>query len=545
MPKESLAPSPPDHDPGPEPAPLHDGFLRSARDFPERPSLQADGVTLSYRELSHRARQIAATLERHTPPGGAPITAVFAYRTPTAYAGILGVLLRGHGYVALNRTFPPGRSRGMMEKADVRALVVDQGSSEQLDELLSGLDHPVLLLLPDHDDVSELRLKWPQHRVLGSPDLIDASQWTPPSVDPDSIAYLIFTSGSTGTPKAVQVPHRHVRRYVDLMAEHWNISELDRLSQTFDMTFDLSVSDMFLAWERGACLCCLPRNALMKPGKFIRDSELTVWYAVPSVGLLMRRLGMLKPDSYPTLRLVLFCGEPLPKEIAAAWAEAAPNAVVENVYGPTEVTISCAHYRWDSAKSPAECEFGVVPIGSMYAGMEALVVDEALREVPPGEVGELLVCGPQVTPGYWRDQARSEAVFVSLPGGDTTYYRTGDRVRRSVEPGPMTYLGRLDFQVKISGHRVELGEIEAVLRELTGSSEVVALGWPKTETGYSGVAAFVGAEGIDPSRIREAMLARLPDYMVPREIRAIQEFPLNVNGKFDRNALLEMLEGTS
>ena len=168
------------------------------------------------------------------------------------------------------------------------------------------------------------------------------------------------------------------------MAEHWSISELDRLSQTFDMTFDLSVTDMFLAWERGACLCCLPRNALMKPGKFIRDSELTVWYAVPSVGLLMKRLGMLKPNSYPTLRLVLFCGEPLPQEIAAAWAEAAPNAVIENVYGPTEVTISCALYRWDSTKSPAECEFGVVPIGSMYPGMEALVVDEELREVPAG-----------------------------------------------------------------------------------------------------------------------------------------------------------------
>ncbi len=545
MPKESLAPSPPDHNPGAEPAPLHDGFLRSARHFPERPALQADGVSLSYRELSRRAGQIAATLERHTPRGGAPITAVFAYRTPTAYAGILGVLLRGHGYVALNRTFPPGRSRGMMEKADVRALVVDRGSSEQLDELLSGLDYPVLLLLPDHDDVSDLQVKWPQHRVLGASELVDDPHWRPPSVDPDSIAYLIFTSGSTGTPKAVQVPHRHVRRYVDLMAEHWSISELDRLSQTFDMTFDLSVTDMFLAWERGACLCCLPRNALMKPGKFIRDSELTVWYAVPSVGLLMKRLGMLKPNSYPTLRLVLFCGEPLPQEIAAAWAEAAPNAVIENVYGPTEVTISCALYRWDSTKSPAECEFGVVPIGSMYPGMEALVVDEELREVPPGEIGELLVSGPQVTPGYWRDRARSEAVFVRLPDDEKTYYRTGDRVRRSVEHSPMTYLGRVDFQVKISGHRVELGEIEAVLRELTGSSEVVALGWPKTETGYSGVVAFVRAEEIEEGAVRTAMSARLPDFMVPREIRIIDEFPLNVNGKFDRNALFGILERTS
>ena len=109
----------------------------------------------------------------------------------------------------------------------------------------------------------------------------------------------------------------------------------------------------------------------------------------------------------------------------------------------------------------------------------------------------------------------------------------------------MTYLGRVDFQVKISGHRVELGEIEAVLRELTGSSEVVALGWPKTETGYSGVVAFVRAEEIEEGAVRTAMSARLPDFMVPREIRIIDEFPLNVNGKFDRNALFGILERTS
>lgn len=545
MPEKSPAPSILEHLSGAESTSLHAGFLGSVLRFPDRPALEVAGETLSYRDLSRRAYSIAATLERYTPEGGSPITAVFAYRSPTAFAGVLGVLMRGHGYVALNRNFPADRTRVMVEKADARALVVDRASSDQLGDVLAGLDHSLLLLLPDHEDVSQLRGSLPQHVVLGAEDLIEDLTWKPVQVDPDRIAYLIFTSGSTGTPKAVQVPHRHIRRYVDLMAEHWDVCELDRFSQTFDMTFDLSVNDMFLAWERGACLCCLPKNALMKPGKFIRDADLTVWYAVPSVGLLMKRLGMLKPNSYPKLRLVLFCGEPLPLEIAAAWAEAAPNAVVENVYGPTEVTITCALYRWDSKQSPAECEFGVVPIGSMYPGMTALVVDEELREVAPGEIGELLVTGPQVTPGYWRDPARSESVFISLPGDDRLHYRTGDRVRRSGEDGAMTYLGRVDFQVKISGHRVELGEIEAVLRELTGSSEVVALGWPHTETGYSGVAAFIRAERLDISAVRTAMAARLPDYMVPREIRTLSEFPLNVNGKFDRKALIGMLEARS
>jgi amino acid adenylation domain-containing protein len=492
--------------------------------------------------LLARASRIAATLERLGPSAGAPVTAAFAYRTPTAFAAVLGALLRGHAYVALNRRFPPERSRLMLERADARTVVVDRASADQLDAVVGEVAHELVVLMPDHDDVSDFVERWPNHRFVPAGEIVADDDWTPRSVAPDDIAYLIFTSGSTGTPKTVQVPHGNIRRYVDLMIERWEVTEHDRLSQTFDMTFDLSVNDMFVAWERGACLCCLPAAAVMKPGKFIRESGITVWYAVPSVGLFMKRLGMLKPGAYPGLRLVLFCGEPLPLELAQAWAEAAPNAIVENVYGPTEVTITCAVYRFDPARTPAEAEFGVVPIGSMYPGMQGRVVDESLQEVPPGEVGELLLTGPQVTPGYWRDPERSAGVFIRLPGETAASYRTGDRVRRPVGDGPLTYLGRIDFQVKVSGHRVELGEVEDVLRHEAGSDEVVVVGWPRTETGYSGLVAFVQGDRLETNAVRAGMAARLPEYMVPREIRLVAEMPLTVTGKFDRKALAESLE---
>ncbi len=150
---------------------LHTGFLRSAEAFPERPALEVAGETLSYAELRDRAASLAATLQREAPGDEPPLTAVFAYRTATAFAGILGSLMRGHGYVPLNRNFPVARTRLMLETAGCRALVVDAESAAQLPEVLAGAEPGLLILLPDADDVSELARALPDHRVLGAPDL--------------------------------------------------------------------------------------------------------------------------------------------------------------------------------------------------------------------------------------------------------------------------------------------------------------------------------------------------------------------------------------
>jgi acyl-coenzyme A synthetase/AMP-(fatty) acid ligase len=280
---------------------------------------------------------------------------------------------------------------------------------------------------------------------------------------------------------------------------------------------------------------------MIHPGSFIRKSNLTVWFSVPSTAVFMKRFGTLKPGSYPSLRWSLFCGEPLPTEVAMAWQVAADNSVVENLYGPTEVTIACMLYRWDPDRSPAECVQGLVPIGEPYPGMEAMVADERLRAVTTGGEGELLMSGPQVTPGYWQDQEKTAKTFVCPPGKDQLFYRTGDRVRQTTGGGPIVYLGRMDHQIKIHGHRVELGEIEAVLRRESGVDTAIALGWPRTESGASGIVAFVGDESIDANLLRERVAAHLPDYMVPRKIYLQESLPLNPNGKFDRKALLRLL----
>jgi amino acid adenylation domain-containing protein len=526
------------------PRTLRDGFLRSADRLPDRPALEVGGHTLSYTELRDRAGALAATLRRELPVPEEPLTAVFGSRSATAFAGVLGALMRGHGYVPLNPKFPVDRTRVMLDRAGCEAVIVDAGAAAQLDELLEGVGRPLVLLLPEAEaeEVAGIARRWPLHTVLGAGDLADAADWAPEPVSPDGIAYLLFTSGSTGTPKGVMVAHRNVLAFIDAMAERYGITEADRFSQTFDMTFDLSVFDMFLAWERGACVCCPPENALMTPGRFIRDSALTVWFSVPSTAVFMRKLKMLKPDSYPTLRWSLFCGEPLPAEVAREFAVAAPGSIVENLYGPTELTIACALHRWEGERSAAQSALGIVPIGEPYPGMTAIVVGEDLREVAPGEDGELLMTGPQMTLGYWRDAEKTAAAFVVPPGRTETFYRTGDRVRRPSGDAPMTYRGRVDHQVKVLGHRVELGEIESAMREESGIDAVVAIGWPPTPAGVGGIVAFIGDLEVDVDSLKGRLRGRLPSYMVPREVRLLAELPLNANGKYDRKILKASLE---
>ncbi len=522
--------------------PLWTGFIRSAADFPQRPAIVADGVSLSYSDLLDSALRIASTLQSLPDHSHTPLTAVFAYRSPTAFAGVLGALLAGNGYVPLNRTFPIERTQLMFERSECRSIVVDTGSLPQVGAILDAAESSILVLLPGLADVEALRQRWPRHRFRGSLDLECATRWREPAFLPDAIAYLLFTSGSTGAPKGVMVAHRNVTPFLDYMVDRYQVSENDRLSQMFDMTFDLSVFDMFVSWQRGACLCCPSQKALIGPGKYLSDMELTIWFSVPSTAVFMKQLGMLKPGRYPSLRYSLFCGEPLPVASASAWLDAAPNSILENLYGPTELTIACTLYRWDPLRSPEEAELGIVPIGYPYPGMKVMVADEKLQEVAPGQQGELLMNGPQTSLGYWKDPDKTKAAFIVPQGKGEVYYRTGDRVRRPVGNGPLTHLGRVDFQVKVLGHRVELGEVEGAVRKACGLDGVVAVGWPATPSGFGGIEVFIEGPETEPERLHEAVAAELPEYMVPKRFHFSDRLPRNVNGKFDRKAMSTMLQ---
>lgn len=523
---------------------LGSGFARSLELYPARTALVVNGETVTYSDLARTAGKIALIILQHSPEAD-PLAAVFAYRSRTAYAGVLGALAAGKGYVPLNPRFPVERTRKMLASSGCSTLVVGNECVCDLAELLAPIDGRLTVLLPDVADVGGLASQLPQHRLVASAAVAE----TPAlpfrtQVDGTAPAYLLFTSGSTGEPKGVAISHRNVRAYVEYASAHYGVSELDRFSQAFDMTFDLSVHDMFVCWEGGASLYCVPENSLVAPAKFIRDHHLTMWFSVPSVIGLLSRLRLLRAASFPSLRYSLFCGEALSAAYAQLWQDAAPQSIVENLYGPTEATIAITVYRWDNARSPGECLNGIVPIGAPFPGQRAAIIDADGRWVPDGSSGELCLSGSQVTSGYWHDPVKTQQQFVRLPGDSgAVWYRTGDFAKRDSK-GCLHYLGRIDQQVKIRGYRVELQEIEAVLRNVCGTESVAAVAWPVRNGSAESVVAFVAGPGIlNEAQVLSCCRKVLPDYAIPARLFPITELPLNGNGKIDRSRLIHLLEG--
>jgi amino acid adenylation domain-containing protein len=521
---------------------LISGFLASAERFPERPAVHVAKRPYSYSELRGIAASYAAALDGRAAPEAPPFTALLASRSIEQFAGILAILMRGHGYVPLNGSYPPVRTVGMIERSGCRAVIADVESSRVFPDVLPDVAAPLVVLIPELEDVSTLRARFPRHVFLGARDVAPAPSYVPRIADADAIAYVIFTSGSTGAPKGVTVAHRNVLAFIDYAAERWEVTENDRFSHTFSVTFDGSVLDMFTSWARGACICCPSQKELLNPGAFINRHQLTLWCSVPSLALFMKRFGSLKKGKFPSLRWSLFGAESLTVDIVDAWHDAAPGSRIDNVYGPTEAACVCLCYEWNPAASRNDIHRDLVPIGYPNPGMKTLVCDEALEEIAEGETGELLISGPQVCPGYLGDPDLTKKAFLVPPGRNDIYYRTGDLVVRPRGDRPLVYLGRIDNQIKVLGHRVELGEVEAAIRQETGIHGIVAFGWPLIPGGAESVEVFIEGASFDVADLKRRLAGRLPDFMVPKRFRPVAKIPLNENGKYDRRALQRILE---
>lgn len=516
---------------------LRGGFLYQAARLPRNPAFSVGDRICNYAQAEDIARRWATPLIEVT--GGCPRRiGIFANRSETAYLGILATLFAGSGFIPLNRNLPLERTRDMLRLSEADALIVDNESLPQLGTLLDGIPQPRAILIPETDDWT--RPNWVSGRVFQKGFLAKVTPAAAlPPIAGDDLAYLLFTSGSTGSPKGVPITHSNIRAFLDFNTARYRLTSDDRLTQTFDQTFDLSVFDLFMAWENGACVCSMQPIELLSPYHFLKERQITVWFSVPSVAALLMKRGTLVPGSLPTLRWSLFCGEGLPRLTAEAWQAAAPHSIVENLYGPTELTIACAAYRWDPTSSVGDCIDELVPIGEPYSGLSHAVVDNALRDVRPGEAGELCVAGPQVFPGYWGAAELSQGSFFKRRAADGTtarFFRTGDIVVRRTSH--YAYLGRCDQQIKIAGYRVDALEVEAALRR-AGCIDAVALPWPDERRPECIVAVVSGVENTAElsSRVRQW----LPSYMVPRDIFTTAQMPLNGNGKVDRNVLRQWL----
>lgn len=516
------------------------GVHRHAAARPEATALVVDGRRHSYAELAAAAAKVAAWLGRdhrdlaRGDAEGPFRVGILASRSFETYAGILGAAWAGATYVPLNPKQPPARLGSILEQAGLAALVADERAQSHL------ADAEVLAALP-----SRLLLARPVDGVEATTwgELPDSASRPPAAVAADHPAYVLFTSGTTGLPKGVVVSAGAVAHFLAQVRDLYGIGPADRVGQFCETSFDLSVFELYAAWDGGAALHVVPESKLLSPAGFLRDQELTVWASVPSVIAILTRLRQLEPGAFPQLRVSVFIGEALPVAAARAWQAAAPSAVVDNHYGPTEATVACTWQRVSEPvlETPGR---GTVAIGRAYAGMEVEVVDAEGRFLADGETGELALHGPQLAHGYLGDPAQTAERFPVLDHprlGRSRWYRTGDLGMRDAD-GVLHWLGRTDHQVKILGHRVELEDLEAHLRAASGSDAVAAVAWPLTGGAATGLVAFVCGAQASPEEIRERLRESLPLYMVPRRVIAVDAMPLSSTGKVDRHALLARLD---
>jgi FkbH-like protein/amino acid adenylation domain-containing protein len=509
---------------------LYDWFARSVRRHPDALALEVHDQRLTYLDLSHRADDLAARiLHEH---GRSPTrVALLANRSVGAFAGYLAALRLGATVVPLNPEHPVQRNVMIKDLARPDVLLADDSGLAQLD---AGLG----------DGVTTVAMTAANEPAGALPPYL------PP--DLDDAAYILFTSGSTGRPKGVPISHRNLAAYIAHNIARYGVGPGSRMSHTFDLTFDPSVFDLFVTWGGGATLVCPQRADLLTPVRYLHDNGITHWFSVPSLISVSDGLGNL-PTGLPTaLRYSIFIGEQLTYRQALAWRAVAPGAPIDNVYGPTELTVACTEYRLplDPRDWPVTSN-DTVPIGPVYDFLEHVLLDDAGNRV---RHGELCVRGVQRFAGYLEPEDNRNR-FAAYPHPDpdlvpagpvagvdpAAYYRTGDRVRW--EGAHLVHLGRLDNQVKIRGHRIELGEVEAAMVRHPDISQAVVLA-EQGEDELRLAACYTGIPVPDRQLVRW-MRDRLPIHLVPLSFRHLDTLPLNQNGKTDRRALAKLLSGAT
>jgi D-alanine--poly(phosphoribitol) ligase subunit 1 len=472
---------------------------------PDRPAHISGDRSITYAELGARSDALAAWLQSELGEDRSPV-AIRGHKEPEMLIAFLAAVKSGRPYVPIDSSIPEQRAQKIIEAS---------GASRTLTpEMIARLgDEPAPA---------------PKRRVQG-----------------DEPFYILFTSGSTGEPKGVIITLSNLTHFVDWMvAEQLLVEAGEVFLNQAPFSFDLSVMDTYLSLVTGGTLVSITKDHVANLRTLFdafRQSALTTWVSTPSFATMCLIEKTFAEPMLPHLRRFLFCGETLPNDTAAQLLDRFPAAEVWNTYGPTEATVATTSIRVDRAVLN---EWNPLPVGVVMGGTDILIRGEDGQAMPEGERGEIVIAGPNVSPGYLGRPDLTERAFFTLHGERA--YRTGDWGRQ--RHGLIFFEGRMDNQVKVSGYRIELGDLEANLRALPGIADAVVL--PVGEgTRVDSLAAFVvqssdegGSDFERAARLKTALAQRLPAYMVPRKFHFMDAFPMTANGKADRRALAARLK---
>jgi D-alanine--poly(phosphoribitol) ligase subunit 1 len=475
------------------------------RTTPERIAHRSGERTLTYGELLAQSGALAAWLESELGDSRTPV-AVYGHKEPEMLVAFLAAVKSGRPYVPIDSSIPAQRVERIVETAGA-----------------------AVLLTPPR--VAELATAEPSPRELHR-------------VEANDPFYILFTSGSTGEPKGVVITLANLTHFVEWMLAEQRFAEAGEtfLNQA-PFSFDLSVMDLYPCLATGGTLFSITKDHIANLKRLYEAfaaSGVTTWVSTPSFAQMCCIERGFAQTMLPGLRRFLFCGETLAPETASQLLDRFPQAEVWNTYGPTEATVATTSVRIDRGVLE---KWSPLPVGASMPGTHVVVLDENGAQVPENQRGEIVIAGPNVSPGYLGRPDLTAKAFFSFEG--TPAYRTGDWGRE--REGLIFFEGRMDNQVKVNGYRIELGDLEANLRALPEIADAVVL--PVQKGGrIDSLAAMIvlavekhGSDFEMSAALKNRLGERLPAYMVPRKFHFLEAFPMTPNGKADRRRLAEML----
>ena len=488
----------------PKDKPLHQFITEQARKTPQSIAVRCGATLLTYAELDTRSNGLASQLRESGVTTDVPV-ALLVERSTDMIVAALGILKAGGCYIPMDPEYPASRLEQMLDDAQPHAIVTSKELAESTPETLKKF-------LVENSGSAD----W-------APD-------APEDFTTEALAYIIYTSGSTGTPKGVEIPHRAAVNFLTSMRRTPGLTQVDRLLAVTTLSFDISVLEIFLPLMTGAEVVVATR-AETRDGRrlagLIEQKDITVMQATPATWELLLASGWEGKND-----LRIFCGgEALPRKLANLLADSASEAW--NLYGPTETTV------WSAAQRIEKSKTDPILVGKPIANTQAYILDINLNPVPAGFAGDLYLGGDGLARGYHKrpDLTEERFIAIDLPDGTShRVYNTGD-LARWTRDGKIECLGRSDFQIKLRGVRIELGDIEAKLTEHQSISNAVVTKRDDLPGGEALVAYIISEKEADEeftSALRTHLKERLPESMVPSFFVRLEEFPLTPNNKTDR-----------
>ena len=499
-------------------------FKECVEKFPGRNAFCIKNIFYTYTDYAKIITGIRSFIETdpHITSETSLTVGVASFGDIETYASLYAIMFSGLTYVPINPANPVERNSLILKLAGINTILTSRKD----------------------DNIIKMEAAFPDIKFINTGEFLNSRanhgqiNLTLPENNHDNAAYIMFTSGSTGVPKAVPISNKNLDAFQDaFFALGYKIDENDRFLQSSDLDFDLSIMSYIFPLTKGSCVYTVPVEGIKYINIYtiLQEHEITVASMVPSV------LSYLRPFfdeiRLEKMRYSIFCGEAMYADILNEWSKCVPNALVQNVYGPTEATVFCLAYNWSREISENKVYTGIVSIGKPMKNMEAIIIDDDNKILPENEKGELCLAGHQLTSGYLKNPEKNKAVFFThkVNGKETVFYKTGDLAFKD-EQNDFMYCGRKDYQIKIHGYRIELGEIESHARKILENLDVVAVAYPN-QMGNTQIHLFIEGYVGDIHLIHEKLKTRIPEYMMPAGITSIPVFPLNANGKIDRKLL--------